>query len=386
MEFALTEEQTMLRNAVREFARKELAPHVQENDEQERIPRELIDRAAEFGLFGGVIPEQWGGAGLDFVSYALVIEELAKVDQIFATLASFPSGLAGAGLLKYGTSGQKERYLKPFAQGLRLGGAGVTEPGSGTDVARMQTTARRDGQDYILNGSKMWISNLDHADWFITFGTLDRSLGSRGVCAFVVEKSWPGVEVRPVKNKTGFRSIVTGELRFDEVRVPRENLVGEEGKGMHVALCSVENGRLAVAARACGVIAACLDESVRYATQRKTFGREIGQYQLVQAKIGDMVVGLEAARLLTYRLAWLKDQGQQRARKESSMAKMYATDVLMRSAVDAAQIFGAYSASPEYPVSRYFRDAKFFQIVEGTNDLHRVLIAEEELGLRSDWH
>lgn len=382
MDFTFTEEQRALQQAAREFALREVAPHVRDNDEQERIPRELLSRAAGLGLMGGVIPQAYGGSGLDHVSYTLLIEELAQVDQIFAALLSLPSGLAGSGILRYGAEEQKQRYLAPFARGERFGAAGVTEPGSGTDVAAMQTTVTRNGRDYILNGAKAWISNLDHADWFLTFGTLDRTRGHRAICAFIVEKAWPGVEVHPVKNKTGFRPLVTGELRLDRVRVPRENLVGEEGEGFRVAMCAVENGRLGVAARACGVIAACLAESVRYARERVVFGRPIGEYQLIQSKITDMVVGLETARLLTYRLAWLKDQRQERLRKESSMAKMYATDVLMRSAIDAAQIFGAYSASPDYPVSRFFRDAKFFQIVEGTNELHRLLIAEEELGLQ----
>lgn len=382
MDLNFSTEQLALARTAREFAQNELAAHVRQNDEQERVPRELIVKAAKLGLMEGVVPEQYGGAGLDYVSYTLVIEELAKVDQIFAALMSFPSGLAGAGILRYGSEEQKRRYLTPFVRGERLGAAGVTEPGSGTDVAAMRTAVTREGSDYVLSGAKAWISNLDHADWFLTFGTFDRTLGRRGICAFIVEKSWPGVEVYPVKNKTGFRPIVTGELRLDAVRVPRENRIGEEGEGFAIAMCAVENGRLSVAARACGVIAACLAESVRYARERIVFERPIAEYQLVQSKITDMSVGLETARALTYRLAWLKDQGHERCRKESSMAKMYATDVLMRSAIDAAQIFGAYSASSEYSVSRYFRDAKFFQIVEGTNELHRLLIAEEELGLR----
>ncbi|TAM92517.1 butyryl-CoA dehydrogenase [bacterium] len=382
MDLSFSQEQLSLARTARDFAERELAPRVQQNDEQEHVPRELIARAAALGLMEGVIPEEYGGSGLDYVSFTLIIEEIAKVDQIFATLMSFPSGLAGAGILRFGSDEQKRRYLVPFVRGERLGGAGVTEPGSGTDVAAMRTTVTRDGGDYVVNGAKAWISNLDHADWFLTFGTLDPSLGRRGICAFIIEKEWPGVEVHPVKNKTGFRPIVTGELRLNDVRVPRENLVGKEGEGFAVAMCAVENGRLAVAARACGVTASCLAESSRYARERIVFERPIAEYQLIQSKIADMVVGLETARALTYRLAWLKDQGLERCRKESSMAKMYATDVLMRSATDAAQIFGAYSASPEYPVSRYFRDAKFFQIVEGTNELHRLLIAEEELGLR----
>jgi alkylation response protein AidB-like acyl-CoA dehydrogenase len=383
MDFGFTDTQLAVRQTAREFAVRELTPTVQENDRTEHVPRELITKAAKVGLLGGVVPEAYGGAGLDYLSFTLVIEELARVDHVFATLASFPSGLAGSGILRFGSDEQKDRYIRPFVTGERLGAAGVTEPGSGTDVAGMQTTVRRAGGEYILNGSKMWISGLDHADWFLTFGTLDRGLRHKGICAFIVEKSWPGVEVSPVHDKTGFRPLSTGELRLNNVRVPMENLVGEEGGGFAVAMCAVENGRLGVAARACGVIAACLEESIRYANERVVFGQQIGRYQLIQSKITDMAVGLETSRALTYKFAWSKDQGHDEGRLVSSMAKMYSTDVLMRSAIDAAQIFGAYSASPEYPVSRYFRDAKFFQIVEGTNELHRVLIAEEVLGLRA---
>jgi alkylation response protein AidB-like acyl-CoA dehydrogenase len=383
MDFGFSDTQLAVRQTARDFAIRELTPTVQESDRAEHVPRELITKAARVGLLGGVVPEAYGGAGLDYLSFTLAIEELARVDHVFATLASFPSGLAGSGILRFGSDEQKERYIRPFVTGERLGAAGVTEPGSGTDVAGMQTTVRRAGGEYILNGSKMWISGLDHADWFLTFGTLDRGLRHKGICAFIVEKSWPGVEVSPVHDKTGFRPLSTGELRLNNVRVPIENLVGEEGGGFAVAMCAVENGRLGVAARACGVIAACLEESIRYASERIVFGQQIGRYQLIQSKITDMAVGLETARSLTYKFAWSKDQGSDKGRLISSMAKMYSTDVLMRSAIDAAQIFGAYSASPDYAVSRYFRDAKFFQIVEGTNELHRVLIAEEVLGFRA---
>jgi alkylation response protein AidB-like acyl-CoA dehydrogenase len=382
VDFGFSETQRDVQQVAKRFAERALKPVIMDNDLNERIPRELLVEAAAVGLLGGVVPQEYGGAGLDYVSFALAIEELARVDQIFATLVSFPSGLAGAALLLYGTEEQKRRYLTPFVRGERLGAAGVTEPGSGTDVAGMQTLVKRAGSDYILDGTKMWISGLDLADWFLTFGTTNRSLKHAGICAFIVEKNWPGVEVRPVKNKSGFRPLSTGELRLNNVRVPRENRILEEGEGFKVAMCSVETGRLGVAARACGVIGACLEESIHYANDRVVFGSPISHYQLIQSKITDMAVGLETSRGLTYKLAWQRDQGVTDLRVMSSMAKMYATDVLMRTAIDAAQIFGAYSASPEYPVSRYFRDAKFFQIVEGTNELHRLLIGEATLGVR----
>ena len=382
MEFGLTPEQEEIRVLARRFAQERVAPLVREYDRLERIPKELVQEAGRLGLTGGVVPAEFGGADLDYMSLTLVVEEISKVCHILATQISFASGLAGAGLLMYGSPEQREKYLAPLARGQVMAGAGVTEPRSGTDVAGMETCVRRDGEGYILSGRKMWISNLDDAECFITFGQLDREKKHKGICAFIVEKGWRGVEVHPVKNKTGFRAIVTGELVLDDVHVPLENRIGEEGEGFQVAMCAVENGRLFVAARAVGMLQACLDQSLEYAQQRIVFDQPIGQFQLIQAKIADMAVAVETARLLTYKLAWLKDQGKRRARVESSLAKLYATDALMRSAIDAAQIFGAYACSDEYPIGRFFRDAKFFQVVEGTNEIHRVLIAEHLLGYR----
>lgn len=384
MDFSFTSEQESIRQLAREFARDRIAPLVQDYDREERLPIELVREAGTLGLTGGVVPVEYGGAGLDYITMTLIVEEISRVCQIMGTLVSFPSGLAGAGVLLYGTEEQKQKYLAPLARGEIMAGAGVTEPGSGTDVAGMKTRVRKEGSDYVLSGSKMWISNLLDASWFITFGQMDPSLRHRGICAFVVEADWPGVEVHPVKNKTGFRPLATGELVLNDVRVPAENLVGREGEGFKVAMCAVESGRLGVAARCVGVLQACLDEAIMYAQQRETFGQPIGKYQLVQSHITDIALSLETARLLTYRLAWLKDQGQGRARLASSMAKLHASDVLMQATIKAAQIFGAYACSDEFPVGRYFRDAKFFQVVEGTSELHRVLIAEHLLGYRSE--
>lgn len=384
MDFSLTTEEEAVRDAARQFARRELAPGAAERDATETVPRELITALAEVGFLGGVVPEEYGGAGLNHVAFVAMLEELSRVDHIVASIASFPSSLCGSGILRYGSEELKRRYLPAFCDGTRLGAAAVTEPGSGTDVAGMRTTAELCADGYVLRGSKMWISNLDHAHWFLTFARLRGGSGHEGICAFVVERDSPGLRTNPVNDKLGFRPLKTGEVSFDDVVVPPENLVGEEGQGFAVAMTSVESGRLGVAARACGVLAACVDAATEYAKSRTTFGNPIASYQLVQAKISDMVVGLETARLLTYRLSWLKDRGDDGAgRRASSMAKMHASDMLMRAAVDAAQIFGAYTASPEYPVGRYLRDAKIFQIVEGSNDLHRLLIAESQTGIPS---
>ncbi|HWP47681.1 MAG TPA: acyl-CoA dehydrogenase family protein [Candidatus Limnocylindrales bacterium] len=384
MDFDLTPEQQNLKQIAYDFAKKEIAPYVNQYDAEERFPMEIVKKAASLGFTGGVIPEKYGGAGLDYLSFTLIIEEIARVCQTMGAILSLPSGLAGSGILTYGTEEQKQKYLVPLARGECFAGTGVTEPHSGTDVAAMETTVVKKGDRYIINGRKAWISMLNEAAFFLTFATLDKKLKSKGICAFIVEKHWPGVSVKPEKNKVGFRPLSTGQLILEEVEVPAENLVGKEGEGFKVAMCAVENGRLGVAARAVGLTQACLDESVAYAQQRIVFDQPIGRFQLVQSMITDMVVGVESARYLTYRLAHLKDKGHARVRREASIAKMYATDVAMHAAEYAVQIHGAYGCSSEYNVGRYFRDAKFLQIVEGQNQLHRALIAEYALGYRRD--
>ena len=382
MDFSFTEEERMIKETARNFAQKEIAPYVADYDREERFPLEVLKKMGALGMMGGVISPQYGGAGMTYMAYTLLIEEIATVCQITAAIASTPSGLVGSGIYLYGNEEQKQKYLAPLARGEKFGGAGVTEPHSGTDVAAMETTAKRLGDEYILNGAKTWISGISFGEWFLTFAQMDRSKRHKGIAAFIVEKRFPGFSTREFKNKVGYRPSSTGELIFEDCRVPLENRVGEEGQGFAVAMCAVENGRLSVAARALGVMQACLQESLKYAQERIVFGQPIGRYQLIQSKITDMIVGLESSRYLIYHLAWLKDQGAIRARYESSIAKMYATDTLMKIAIDAVQIHGAYGCSDEYPVGRYFRDAKFFQIVEGTSELHRLLIAEQALGYR----
>jgi alkylation response protein AidB-like acyl-CoA dehydrogenase len=367
---------------VGEFARKEIGPRVAEYDRVESIPRELLDAMAELNMFGGVIPVEDGGLGLDHVTFAQVVEEVSKTCQIMGTLVSMPSGLVGGGLLRHGSEEQKERWLRPLARGEIFGAAGVTEARSGSDVAGMDTTYRRDGEGFVINGAKAWISNLDICSFVLTFATRDRSLKHRGVSAFVIPRDTPGLGLHPYKDKLGFRPICTGEVTLEDVRVGPEALVGEEGQGFRVAMTAVERGRLGVASRAVGVIDACLRDSVAYAKERIAFDRAIAEFQIVQSKITDMKVGLETARLLVMRCAQAMDRGE-RARQLASMAKMYAADVAQRSANDAVQIHGAAGVSPDYRVGRMYRDAKVLQIVEGSNDLHRALIGEIELGLRS---
>jgi alkylation response protein AidB-like acyl-CoA dehydrogenase len=384
MDFSLTEEQRRYQALVREFAQREVAPHVKEYDREERYPVEIIKKMAALGFIGGTVPEAYGGPGLDHLTMALGIEEMSRVCIHMGSAMGRASGLVGAGILQFGTEAQKTRYLVPVARGDVFAGTAVTEPHSGTDVPAMETTAVRKGDEYVLNGSKIWISGIGIAEWYLTFATLERSKGAKGVCAFIVERGFPGLSERPIRNKLAFRPTQVGELAFEDCRVPAENLVGREGEGLRVAMCAVENGRLSVACRAVGLAQGCLDESVAYARQRVVFGKRIAEYQLVQAKIADMVLGVEAARYLCYRLAWLKTRGIRRARREASVAKLYATEIAFRAASDAVQIHGAYGASEEYAVGRFLRDAKFLQVVEGVNDIHRVLVGEYALDLRQD--
>lgn len=384
MDFALTEEQKMFQQQVREFARKEVVPKVAEYDREERFPSEIVAKMAELGWLGGVIPEEYGGAGIDYTTLVVGIEEISKVDVTLGSAMGRASGLVGSSLLQYGTEEQKQKYLVPLAKGTIGGGTAVTEPHSGTDVAAMETTARRDGDYYYLNGAKAWITGIGQVKWFLSFAVTDKSKGRRGITAFIIEVDSPGFSARLYKNKLGFRPSQTGELIFEDCRVPVANVVGEEGQGLRVAMCAVENGRLVVAARALGLAQSCLDEATEYAKNRVVFGRPIGQFQLVQSKIADMVIGIEGARFLTYRLAWMRDQGIKRARREAAIAKYYATEVAMRTATDAMQIFGAYGVSEEYNVGRYFRNAKVLQVVEGVNDIQKAMVAEYALGYRED--
>jgi alkylation response protein AidB-like acyl-CoA dehydrogenase len=377
-------ERQELREVARDFARREIAPHVAQYDRDERFPAEIVRATAELGWVGAVLPARYGGDDLDWLSFAILIEEISRVCHIVGLALSMPSGLSGAGILAYGTEEQKGEYITPLVRGESFAGAGVTEPGSGTDVANMTTTCRRDGDSYVINGAKAWISMLDVADWFLTFATLDRSAGRGGVCAFIVPRDTPGLSMRPYKNKLGFRPLATGDLVLDGVRVPAANRVGEEGQGYSVAMAAVETGRLSVAARALGLAQSCLDDSVAYARERIVFGQPTGRFQLVQSLITDMVVGVESARHFLYRLAELKDAGVARPRRDASLAKMQASDVAMESATAAVQIHGAYGISDEYRVGRMFRDAKVFQIVEGHNQLHRAMVAEYALGFRKE--
>jgi alkylation response protein AidB-like acyl-CoA dehydrogenase len=366
---------------VRDFALTRVAPGVIERDRDERYDRTLVREAGTLDLLGGVVPTEYGGLGLSHATYAAIVEEMSRTDHLLGLAMTMPSGLAGSGLLQYGSEEQRSKFLPGLCSGTTMAAAAITEPSSGTHVADMHTTCRRDGDGYVIDGQKTWISFLDVCDWLITFATLDRKAGRRAACAFIVPRDAPGLVLRPFKHKLGFRAVASGEVFFDSVRLPSRYRVGEEGQGLDVAMAAVENGRLGVAARAVGLAQDCLDRSIAYANEREVFGRPIARFQLVQSMITDMVVGIEGARALLYRLAEARDAGH-RARREASVAKMHASDVALMCATHAVQIHGAYGVHEDYHVGRHFRDAKVMQIIEGQNQLHRAMVAEYALGLR----
>ncbi|MDR9795081.1 acyl-CoA dehydrogenase family protein [Aeribacillus pallidus] len=383
MNFEFTEEQRMLRKMVRNFVDKEIIPNMREWDERGYFDPIIWKRLKELGLLGVCIPEKYGGSGMDYNSLAIVCEELERGDTAFRTAVSVHTGLNSMTLLQWGTEEQKQKYLVPQAKGEKIGAFGLTEPGAGSDVASLGTTAVKDGGHYILNGSKTWISLCDVADHFIVFAYTDKSKKHHGISAFIVERTMPGFSSKSIKGKLGIRSGNTGELFFDQVRVPKENLLGQEGEGFKIAMSALDNGRFTVAAGAVGLIMACLEESVKYCHERKTFGKEIGKHQLVQQMIANMEAGLQMSRLLVYRAGELKNKGLRNTR-ETSLAKWQACNFANKAADDAVQIHGAYGYSNEYPVERFLRNSKAPVIYEGTREIHTIMQAEYVLGYRED--
>lgn len=383
MDFSFSEEQELLRKTVRQFVDKEIMPYIREWDEKQHFETSILKRLADLGLMGVCIPEQYGGSGMDYNSLAIVCEELERGDTAFRTAVSVHTGLNSMTLLQWGNEQQKQKYLKPQAKGIKVGAFGLTEPNAGSDVAAMQTTATKQGDYYILNGSKTWISLCDVADHFLIFAYTDKSKKHHGISAFIVEREWEGFSSKAIKGKLGIRAGNTGELFFDNVMVPKENLVGEEGEGFKIAMSALDNGRFTVAAGACGTIMASLEASLKYCHERSTFGKEIGKHQLVQQMIAKMEAGLLQSRLLVFRAGWLKNQGKRNTR-ETSLAKWQACDYAYEAANDAVQIHGAYGFSNEYPVERYLRNAKAPVIYEGTREIHTVMQAEYVLGYRED--
>jgi len=381
--FDFTPEQEMVRNLAREFAEREIAPYAAENDRLERFPAEIIRKMAPLGFLAGPIPTEYGGMGLDFIAYALLTEEIGRADSSVRTTLSVHVSLVQLTLLRWASDAQKQKYLPALARGDYLGCFALTEPNAGSDPAGMQTTAVRDGDYWVLNGTKTWISNGGVAGLAIVFAQTDRSKGHRGIAAFLVERdSTPGFTAREIKGKLGLRASNTAEIVLENCRVPAENLLGEVGQGMRIALSGLDNGRYSVAAGCVGIIQGCIDISVKYAQTRHQFGRPIGSFQLVQEMIADMVVDYEAARYLVYRAGHLKNKGVRNTR-ETSIAKLFASEAAIRAANNAIQIHGGYGYSREVPAERYWRDARVAAIYEGTTQIQKLIIGRETLGINA---
>ena len=383
MNFSFSEEQSLLRKTVRQFVDNEIIPHIAEWDSKGGFDPVIWKRLADLGLMGVCIPEKYGGSGMDYNSLAIVCEELERGDTAFRTAVSVHTGLNSMTILQWGTEEQKQKFLLPQAKGEKIGAFGLTEPGAGSDVAAIATTAVRDGDEYILNGQKTWISLCDTADYFIVFAYTDKAEKHQGISAFIVERARNGFSSKAIKGKYGIRAGNTGELFFEDVRIPVGNRLGEEGEGFKIAMASLDNGRFTVAAGACGLISACLEESVRYCHTRSTFGKLIGEHQLVQQMVARMEAGYQMSRFLVYRAGELKNQGVRNTR-ETSLAKWQACDFANQAADDAVQIHGAYGYSDEYPVARFLRNSKAPVIYEGTREIHTIMQAEYVLGMRED--
>ena len=374
MNFVLTDEQKMTRQMVRDFAEKEVKPSAEERDEQELFSREIFDKMGELGLTGIPWPEEYGGAESDFISYVIAVEELSRVDASTGTTLSAHISLASWPLFKYGSEEQKKKYLEPMALGEKLGAFALTETTAGTDATAAQSTARLDDDSYILNGTKIFITNAGEAEIYIVFAMTDPEKGSRGMSAFIVEKDAPGLAFGKKERKMGLRSSPTLEIIFEDCRVPRENLLGQEGEGLKIALSTLDGGRNGIAAQAVGIAQGALEEAVAYAREREQFGRPIASFQAISFMLADMATKVEAARLLTYQAAYLENEGLPYG-KASAMAKLFASEAAMEITTQAVQIFGGYGYTRDYPVERFMRDAKITEIYEGTSEAQRMVIS-----------
>ncbi len=374
MNFQLTEEQDMLRKMIRDFAENQVAPTAAERDEEERFDRAIFEQMAELGLTGIPWPEKYGGAGADYLSYVLAVEELSRVDASIGVTLSAHVSLASWPIYKFGTEEQKMKFLRPLAEGKKMGAYCLTEPGSGSDSAGMRTTAVRDGDHYILNGSKIFITNAGEAEIYVVFAVTQPELKHKGITAFIVEKGMDGFTMGKKEKKLGIRSSPTLAVNFEDVRVPVENRLGEEGQGFKIAMMTLDGGRNGIAAQALGIAQGAFDHALAYAKERNQFGKPIASLQAIQFKLADMATKIEAARLLTYQAAWLEDQGLPYG-KASAISKVFAGDIAMEVTTEAVQVFGGYGYTREYPVERFMRDAKITQIYEGTNEIQRVVIS-----------
>ena len=374
MNFTLTKEQELVRQMVRDFAVNEVKPIAAEIDVTERFPMENVKKMGELGMMGIPFPTEFGGAGGDVLSYILAVEELSKVCATTGVILSAHTSLCASLINENGTPEQKEKYLRDLCTGNKIGAFGLTEPGAGTDAAGQQTTAVLDGDNYILNGSKIFITNGGVADTFIVFAMTDKSKGTKGISAFIVEKDFPGFSIGKKEDKLGIRASSTTELIFENCVVPKENLIGREGKGFGIAMKTLDGGRIGIAAQALGIAEGALDEAIKYMKERKQFGRPIAAFQGLQWMVAEMSTKIEAARFLVYKAAWLKENKQPYS-IDAARAKLYAAEVAMDVTTKAVQLFGGYGYTKEYPVERMMRDAKITEIYEGTSEVQKMVIS-----------
>lgn len=383
MDFQLTEEHLMIRKAAKDFARTELLPGVIERDEKMQPPREQHKMMGELGFMGMMVSPEYGGGGMDTISYIIAMEELSKIDSSASVAMSVNNSLVCWGLEKYGTEEQKRKYLVPLAQGKILGAFLLSEPEAGSDATQQRTKVTDNGDHWIMNGTKNWITNGSSASVYVVMAQTNAELRHKGISTFIVEKDWDGVQVANKENKLGIRASDTHSITFSDVKVPKENQVGEDGFGFKFAMNTLQGGRIGIAAQALGIAAGAYELSVKYSKERKAFGTEIANHQAIQFKLADMATEIEAARLLVYRSGWLKDQGQD-YNMASSMAKLFASEVAMKTTVEAVQVHGGYGYVKEFHVERLMRDAKITQIYEGTSEIQRIVIAREILKSQLD--
>ncbi len=385
MDFSLTDEQQQLRRTIREFAESEIGPHVMEWDEASHFPAEILSELAEMGLLGAIFPEKYGGAGLGYIEYVIAIEELARVDGSVGLTVAAHNSLCTNHIFKFGTEEQRQKYVTPLAQGKKLGCWSLTEPEAGSDAGGTRTVAEKRGDCWVLNGAKTFTTNGHYADVCVAMAVTDRAKGSHGISAFILEKGAPGFRPGKKENKLGMRSSDTSEVVFSDCHVPAANLLGEEGQGFINSLQVLDGGRISIAALALGMAQGAYEAAIQYARQRKQFGKAISEFQAIQFKLADMATQIEAARLLVYQAAWLADRAGDassgvRFTRESSMAKLYASEVAVRVANEAVQIFGGYGFVKDYPAEKFYRDVKLCTIGEGTSEIQRIVIARQLLG------
>jgi len=374
MKLELNDQQKMIQKMVREFAEKEVAPIAAELDKKEEYPHKTLEKMAKLGLLGIIIPIEYGGAGLDTISYSIIVEEISRKCASTGVITSVHNSLAAWPIIKYGTDEQKKKYLPILAKGEKIGAFAGTEPNAGSDLGAMKTTAVLKGNKYIINGDKTFITSGPEAGIIIVFAVTDKNVGTKGLSAFIVESKFKGFKIGSIFDKLGIKASKTSELIFDNMEVPKENLLGNEGEGFKIALSCLDGGRIGIACQAVGIAQAALDESINYSQQRQQFGKPISKFQAIQWMIADMATRIEAARWLVYNAAYKKDTGQ-RISKEAAMAKLFASETAMECVIKGLQIHGGYGYTKEYTIERLFRDAKITEIYEGTSEVQRMVIA-----------